>query len=225
MRRRGDRIRRFYAHDVEDSASSTSPGLQLSSDLQSLWLDTYPPLSSLSLPPTVTTLILSNLCPLPPSIFSPRLPPLLAVLQITLAPYWPDGKISILTTPLDLSHLQHLTSLILNGGEETSNLVSPELFQTLRNAEAINCIRVWYCVVDWAFTGFVFPEFIRWFFGDRGVNQEEDTVDGAEGRELSVELFFGGWLEEQIFEARSTLKEFGVSEEDKYTWVLESGEW
>ncbi|KAH8921499.1 hypothetical protein BT69DRAFT_1335503 [Atractiella rhizophila] len=51
----------------EDPASSTSPGLQLSSELKRPELHTYPPLPSLSLPPTLTYLDLSNLCPLPPS--------------------------------------------------------------------------------------------------------------------------------------------------------------
>ncbi|KAH8917701.1 hypothetical protein BT69DRAFT_1286399 [Atractiella rhizophila] len=152
MWRMGDRIRSFDAYDVKDSASSTSPGLQLTSDLKVLLLSTYPPLPSLSLPLTLTYLYLSNLCPLPSSVSGSCLPPLLWYLKIKLAPYTPDGKTSILPSPLDLSHLKHLTELYLDGGEETSNLVFPELFHTLRNAEAINCIRVWYCVVDWAFT-------------------------------------------------------------------------
>ncbi|KAH8913793.1 hypothetical protein BT69DRAFT_1344099 [Atractiella rhizophila] len=67
MQRMGDRIRSFNAYDVKDPASSTSPGLQLSSELKRLELHTYPPLPSLSLPPTLTYLDLSNLCPLPPS--------------------------------------------------------------------------------------------------------------------------------------------------------------
>ncbi|KAH8917693.1 hypothetical protein BT69DRAFT_641596 [Atractiella rhizophila] len=173
---------------------------------------------------------LSNLCPLPPSVSGTCLPPLLEYLEITLAPYSPDGKTSTLPTPLDFSHLKHLTWLELDGGEETSNLVSSQFFHTLRNAKAIATIDVRYCVVDWAFTGFVFSDFICWFFGDRGVKEEGDTVDGAEkmkrkrGRKLRVQLFFGGWLEEAIRTARSTLRDFGVSEEDKYRWVRDGGE-
>ncbi|KAH8924480.1 hypothetical protein BT69DRAFT_75682 [Atractiella rhizophila] len=230
MWRMGDRIRFFYAYDVEDSASSTSPGLQLSSDLDSLELHTYPPLPSLSLPHTLTWLNLSNLCPLPPSVSSSCLPPLLDHLKVTLAPYSPDGKISILAKPLNLSHLKRLTYLELDGGEETSNLVSPQFFHTLTNAKAIRHIDVRYCVVHWQFTGFVFSDFICWFFGARGVKEEGDTVDGAEkvkttrGRRLRIALFFGGWLEEEICKARSALKEFGVSDENEYIWVKEGGE-
>ncbi|KAH8913696.1 hypothetical protein BT69DRAFT_1344241 [Atractiella rhizophila] len=230
MQRMGDRIRTFRAFDVEDSASSPPLGLQLSSDLKILTLYKYPPLQSLSLPLTLTGLRLSNLCPLPPSVSGSCLPPLLECLKIKLASYSPDGKTSILPTPLGLSLLDHLTRLQLDGGEETSNLVSPAFFHTLTNAKAIGYVDVRYCVVDWAFTGFVFSDFICWFFGDRGVKEERDAVDGAEkvkttrGRELSVQLFFGGWLEEEIFKARSTLREFGVSQRDKSTWVLEGGE-
>ncbi|KAH8929816.1 hypothetical protein BT69DRAFT_1328465 [Atractiella rhizophila] len=219
VRRMGGRIRTFSACDVEDSAS---PGLQLSSDLKELELHTYPPLASISLPLTLTWLNLSNLCPLPPSVsgtYHPR-------------PYSPDGKTSTLPTPLDFSHLKHLTWLELDGGEETSNLVSPQFFHTLTNAKAIRHIDVRYCVVDWEFTGFVFSDFICWFFGDRGMKEEGDTEDGAEKvkttrvRRLRVELFFGGWLEEEICKARSTLSEF-VDEEDEFnefTWVQEGGE-
>ncbi|KAH8922145.1 hypothetical protein BT69DRAFT_1320412 [Atractiella rhizophila] len=228
-RRMGDRTRTLRAFDVEDSASSTSPGLQLSSDLKVLELHTYPSLPLLSLPLTLTDLYLSNLCPLPPSVSGSCLPPLLDRLKITLAPYSPDGKTSILPSQLDFSHLKHLSYLELDGGEETSSLVSPQFFHTLRNAKAIEIIDVRYCVVDWGFTGFVFSEFICWFFGDRGVKEEGDTTDGAEkvkttrGRWLRVQLFFGGWLEEEICKARSTLSEF-VDEEDKFTWVREGGE-
>ncbi|KAH8922137.1 hypothetical protein BT69DRAFT_1370339 [Atractiella rhizophila] len=231
MWRMDDRITKFRAENVEDSASSTSPGLQLSPNLKRLVLHTYPPLPSLSLPLSLIRLILSNLCPLPPSVSGTCLPPLLEHLEIELTSYWPDGKISILTTPLDLSHLKYLTRLYLDGGEETSNLVSSQLFHTLRNAEEINFIDVWYCVVDWEFTGFVFSDFIYWFFGDRRVKEEGDVVDEAEnmkttrGHELRVQLFFGGWLEEEICKARSTLREFGVSEADEDAWVRESGEW
>ncbi|KAH8922132.1 hypothetical protein BT69DRAFT_1282583 [Atractiella rhizophila] len=229
VRRMGDRIRIFRAYDVEDSALSTSPGLQLSSDLEELELHAYPPLQSLSLPLSLTDLRLSNLCPLPPSVSGSCLPPLLANLDITLAPYSPAGTTSILPSPLDLSHLQHLTELYLDGGEETTNLVSPQFFHTLTNAKAITIIDVRYCMVDWEFTGFVFSDFICWFFGDGGVKEEEEMVDGAEkvktrGRWLRVQLFFGAWLEEEICKARSTLKEFGVSNENEYIWVREGGE-
>ncbi|KAH8923371.1 hypothetical protein BT69DRAFT_1281525 [Atractiella rhizophila] len=229
-RRMGYRIRFFSASDVEGSASSTSPGLQLSSDLEYLELRTYPPLPSLSLPLTLTSLHLSNLCPLPPSVSGSCLPPLLEYLEITLVPYLPDGKTSILPTPLNFSHLKHLARVYLDGGEETSNLVSSQFFHTLRNAKAIATIDVRYCVVDWAFTGFVFSAFICWFFGDRRLKEEGDTVDGAEKvkmtrrRNLRVQLFFGGWLEDEICKARSTLREFGVSDENEYIWVREGGE-
>ncbi|KAH8930214.1 hypothetical protein BT69DRAFT_1275622 [Atractiella rhizophila] len=55
--------------------------------------------------------------------------------------------------------------------------------------------------------------------------------DGAEkvkttrGRGLRVQLFFGGWLEDEICKGRSTLRKFGVSEENEDTWVREGGEW
>ncbi|KAH8914736.1 hypothetical protein BT69DRAFT_997265 [Atractiella rhizophila] len=228
--RMGDRMRQFRAYDVEDSASSTSPGPQLSSNLKLLYLDTYPPLPSLSLPLTLTYSYLSNLCPLPPSVSGSCLPPLLEYLEIMLAPYSPAGKTSILPSPLDLSHLNQLTFLILDGGEEASNLVSPQFFHTLTNAKAIRDIDVRYCVVDWGFTGFVFSDFICWFFGDRGLKEEGDTVDGAEKvkttrrRNLRVQLFFGGWLEEAIRTARSTLREVGVIEEDCEIWIREGGE-
>ncbi|KAH8917697.1 hypothetical protein BT69DRAFT_1286391 [Atractiella rhizophila] len=149
---------------------------------------------------------------------------------MTLAAYSPAGKTSILPTPLDLSHLKYLTRLDLDGGEETSNLISPQLFHSLRNAIAINTIDVRYCVLDWASTGFLFSDFICWFFGDRGMKEEVDTVDGAEtmqmtrGRALRVKHFFGGWVEEEICRARSTLREFGVSEENVTIWVREGGE-
>ncbi|KAH8930259.1 hypothetical protein BT69DRAFT_908560 [Atractiella rhizophila] len=204
MHRMGDRIRSFRAYDVEDSASSTSLSLQLSSDLEHLELHTYPPLPSLSLALTLTWLSLSDLCPLPPSISGSCLPPLLEHLEIMLGPYSPAGKISILSTPLGLSHLQHLTRLYLDGGKETSNLVSPQFFHTLRNAKAIATIDVQYCLVHWEFSGFIFSDFICWFFGDRGVKVEGDVMDDVEmvemitGRRLSVKLFFGAWLEGEM---------------------------
>ncbi|KAH8918680.1 hypothetical protein BT69DRAFT_1285470 [Atractiella rhizophila] len=85
-------------------------------------------------------------------------------------------------------------------------------------------------MVDWGFKGFVFSDFICWFFGGGEVKEEGDMEDGAEkvkttrGRNLRVQLFFGGWLEDEICKARSTLREFGVSKKDKNTWVREGGE-
>ncbi|KAH8930226.1 hypothetical protein BT69DRAFT_906822 [Atractiella rhizophila] len=117
------------------------------------------------------------------------------------------------------------------GGEETSNLVSPQVFHTLTNAKAIHDIEVRYCIVDWEFTPFVFSDFICWFFGDRGAKEEGDGVDGAEKVKMArrrwlrlrVQIFFGGWLEDEICKARSMLIECGVSEQDN-TWVWEGGE-
>ncbi|KAH8927976.1 hypothetical protein BT69DRAFT_1277512 [Atractiella rhizophila] len=51
-----------------------------------------------------------------------------------------------------------------------------------------------------------------------------EKVKMTRGRELRVQLFFGGWLEEEICKARSTLREFGVSEGIKWIWVEEGGE-
>ncbi|KAH8923548.1 hypothetical protein BT69DRAFT_1281388 [Atractiella rhizophila] len=223
----GDRIRYFDAYYVEDSIPSSSPGLQLPSGIKSLGLLAYPPLQSLSFPYTLMHLRLSNLCPLPPSVSGTCLPPLLEQLDIKLAPYSPDGKISVLPTPLDLSHLKHLTELYLDGGMETSNLISPQFFHTLTKAKAINVIDVQYCVVDWEFMGFVFSDFIRGFFGDRGANEEWDMMgEVVEPRQcyLRVQLFFGEWPEEEIYKAGSTLREFGVREGDEDSWVREGGE-
>ncbi|KAH8929766.1 hypothetical protein BT69DRAFT_1275992, partial [Atractiella rhizophila] len=56
------------------------------------------------------------------------------------------------------------------------------------------------------------------------------TADGAakvkmtRGRELRVQLFFGGWLQEEICKARSLLREFGVSEGSKWKWIQEGEE-
>ncbi|KAH8923734.1 hypothetical protein BT69DRAFT_1281223 [Atractiella rhizophila] len=227
MRRTGHRITSFCAFDVEDSIPSASPDLQLSSALKRLALQAYPPLPSLSFPQTLTLLRLSDMCPLPPSVSGSCLPPLLEHLDIALAPYSPDGKISVLLTPLDLSHLEHLTHLELDGGHDTSNLVFPQFFHTLRNAIGISYIDVRYCVVDWEFIGVVFSDFIRWFFGDRGKIEVWDTLEEAErsrrDRYLKVQPFFGEWLEEEICEASSTLREFGVSGEDEHRWVREGG--
>ncbi|KAH8925669.1 hypothetical protein BT69DRAFT_1295492 [Atractiella rhizophila] len=113
--RMGDKIRHFKACDVEDSPASASAGLYLSSRLRYLYLSQHPPLPSLSLPHTVKHLALSNMCPLPSCISEYPLPPLLEHLTIVLAPFFADGKISILPSPIDLSHLTHLTHLILDG--------------------------------------------------------------------------------------------------------------
>ncbi|KAH8919169.1 hypothetical protein BT69DRAFT_1322327 [Atractiella rhizophila] len=180
MWRMSARIRFFRAYDVEDSACSTSPGLQLSSDLKYLGLHGYPPLPSLSLAHALTGLRLSNLCPLPPSVSGSCLPSLLEDLTMTLAPYSPDGKFSILPSPLDFSHLKHLTFLRLDGGEDASNLVPAQLFHNLRNAKVIEDIDVRYCVVNWEYAGFVFSDIICWFFGDRGLKEELDTEDRTE---------------------------------------------
>ncbi|KAH8927340.1 hypothetical protein BT69DRAFT_1294185 [Atractiella rhizophila] len=209
MRRMGDRIRRLEAHDVEDSPTSASAGLHLSSRLEYLKLGKYPPLPSLSLPHTLKDLTLSHMCPLPSSMLDYPLPPLLEYLTINLAPFpfSADGKTSILPTPLDLSHLTHLTYLMLNGGEETANLVSRQFFSTLKNATAIRVISLAYCVVD----SFDCPDFIHWFFGDWRVRGGEkgDCVNGkAIGWDLKVRLFFGEWSEEEIVIARSVMGKY-----------------
>ncbi|KAH8916007.1 hypothetical protein BT69DRAFT_1340650 [Atractiella rhizophila] len=214
MWRTSGRVRYFLASDVEDFAASIFPSLQLPSNLT--WLSLYhdPPFPSLTLPRTLQQLYLSRLCPLRPSTYhtlhiSPSSNSMVdRNFKSSLPPVLPHpqkyGKISILPTPLDLSHLEHLAFLELDDGEEASNFISPQFFHTLRNAEAIKEITVRYSVVDWEFTGFVFSDFIRWFFGDRGVQKEGHAVDEAEKvermrrRELRVERFFGGWLEEEI---------------------------
>ncbi|KAH8927333.1 hypothetical protein BT69DRAFT_1278109 [Atractiella rhizophila] len=207
MRMKGDGIRRLQAHDVEESPASASAGLHLCSRLEYLDLYKYPPLPSLCLPHTVKHLQLSNMCPLPSSISESPLPPLLQDLTLVLAPFSTDGKTSILPTPLDLSSLRHLTVLFLDGGEETSNLISREFFSTLKTATLIDCITLNYCVVD----SFDFPDFIRWFFGDwrvRGI-EKGDHGDGEEmGYYLEVRLFFGEWSGEEIVIARSTMAEY-----------------
>ncbi|KAH8925674.1 hypothetical protein BT69DRAFT_1332000 [Atractiella rhizophila] len=212
MRRMGNRIREFRAYDVEDSVPSASKGLHLSSHLEHLHLRRYPPLPSLSLPRSLLYLRLSNLCPLPTSISDYPLPPLLEYLEIVLAPFSMDGTTTILSTPLDLSHLSQLTSLSLDGGEETSNLVSRQFFSTLKNATAINEITLLYCVVD----PFDFPDFIRWFFGDWWVRRMEkgDRFDGREiGLHLEARSFFGEWSEEEIVNARKMMAEYRKSKE------------
>ncbi|KAH8915471.1 hypothetical protein BT69DRAFT_1356574 [Atractiella rhizophila] len=206
MQRMGNRIKRLEAYDVEDSAAPASSGLPLPPGLESLDLDKYPPLASFSFLRTLRHLHLSHLCPLPHSIMDYPLPPLLDYLRIELAPFSADGKTSILPIPLDLSHLTQLTKLVLDGGEETSNMVPRRFFSTLRNATAIWCIRVKYCVVD----ALHFPDFIRWFFGDWRVRgtMRGDRVDGkAMGWYLDLVLFFGEWRDEQILNANRTIGE------------------
>ncbi|KAH8929726.1 hypothetical protein BT69DRAFT_1328496 [Atractiella rhizophila] len=73
--RMGDRTRRLEVFDVEDSPSSASEGLHLSSRLKHLDLYKYPPLISFFLPHTVKGLHLCGLCPLPSSISDNPLPP------------------------------------------------------------------------------------------------------------------------------------------------------
>ncbi|KAH8915572.1 hypothetical protein BT69DRAFT_867957 [Atractiella rhizophila] len=224
MRRMGDRIRRLTVYDVEDSPASASAGLHLSSHLEYLDLYKYLPLPSLSesLPRTLKYLKLSNMCPLPSSIFNYPLPPLLEELRVLLAPFSADGKTSILPTPLDLSHLTHLTHLRLDGGEETSNLVSRHFFSTLKNATVIRTIRLEYCMVDSSDC----PDFIRWFFGDwrrRGA-EKGDRVDGRViGWHLEVHLFFGEWSEEDITSARTMMEKSTRSKRSGF-WVLQEGE-
>ncbi|KAH8924187.1 hypothetical protein BT69DRAFT_1349644 [Atractiella rhizophila] len=207
VQRMGDRITWLQVYGVEDSPASASEGLHLSSHLEWLKLDEYPPLPSLSLPRTLKFLALSNMCPLPSCISEYPLPPLLEYLRIELVPFSADGKTSVLPTPLDLSHLTCLTELILDGGEETSNLVSPPFFSSLMNATGIELIILQYCVVDSS----DFPDFIRWFFGDWRVRgaKKRDRVNGkAIGRDLEVRLFFGEWSKEEIVIARSTMRKY-----------------
>ncbi|KAH8926152.1 hypothetical protein BT69DRAFT_1028065 [Atractiella rhizophila] len=159
------------------------------------------------LPSTLKHLILSNMCPLPSSISDCPLPPLLEHVHIELAPFSANGKTTILPTPLDFSHLTQLTELFLDGGEETSNLVSPPFFSSLMNATGIQRIILQYCVVY----SFDFPDFIRWFFGDWRVRGGEkgDREDGSKiGDYLEMGLFFGEWSEEEIVIARSTMEEY-----------------
>ncbi|KAH8925632.1 hypothetical protein BT69DRAFT_1097652 [Atractiella rhizophila] len=207
VRRMGDRIRRLNVYDVEESPASASEGIRLSSQLEYLVLDKYPPVSSLSLPHTLKRLQLSNMCPLPSSISDYPLPPLLEHVEIELAPFSTNGKPTILPTPLDLSHLTHLTQLILDGGEETSNLVSRQFFSTIKNATAIYHIRLCYCVVDSS----DFPDFIRWFFGDwrvRGI-EKGHLGDGEKiGKHLEVRLFFGEWSQEEIEVGRGMMRKY-----------------
>ncbi|KAH8924001.1 hypothetical protein BT69DRAFT_114991 [Atractiella rhizophila] len=216
--RTSGRLRRLTAYEVEElssssSARSVSNGLHLPLGFTSVTLENYPPPPILSLPRTLLRLKLSNLCPLPPSLSAFPLPPLLEYLHIELAPFSTDGITSILPTPFDLSHLQHLTVLILDGGKDTSNLVSREFFSTLKNAKSIELIEISYCFVS----SFDFPDFIHWFFGDRRAEKpkknDADMEDGSrsEGGKvrsrsiLRVLLFFGEWAEEEIWIARRTM--------------------
>ncbi|KAH8919524.1 hypothetical protein BT69DRAFT_487894 [Atractiella rhizophila] len=218
--RMGDGITKLSASGVKDSSSTSSAdsqslsvGLQLSPNLISLYLYDYPPLPSLSLPQGLRHLDLSVLCPLPPSISSSPLPSLLKRLLIHLESYWANGTISMLPSSLDLSHLTQLTFLSLDGGAETSNLVSYKFFNTLKTATVIENISIWYCVVESP----GFPEFISWFFGDRGLKTEADEDESVKGnsrigRALSVCLFFGEWDEEDMRIARRTMRECGARE-------------
>ncbi|KAH8925661.1 hypothetical protein BT69DRAFT_1279536 [Atractiella rhizophila] len=215
VQRMGDRIRWLDVRDVEDSPASASESLHLSSRLEYLNLRKYPPPSSPSLPHTLKHLELWNMCPLPSSISDCPLPPLLEYLTIRLAPFSAYGKTSILPAPFDFSHLTHLTTLVLDGGEETSGLVSREFFSTLTNATAIRYMTLWYCVVD----SFDFPDFIRWFFGHRPVSGLEKVHEV--NLVLVVRLFFGEWHEEDITSARMTMGEYTRS---KSSGVWESGE-
>ncbi|KAH8915569.1 hypothetical protein BT69DRAFT_1288624 [Atractiella rhizophila] len=165
VRRMGDRIKRLSVYGAEDSPASASAGLHLSSCLEYLDLSNYPPVPSLSLPRTIKHLELLNMCPLPSSISEYPLPPLLEHLTIVLVPFFADGKTSILPTPFDFSHLTHLTELYLDGGEETSNLLSHQFFSTFKNATVLRLIRLEYCVVG----SLEFPRFARWFVGDESI--------------------------------------------------------
>ncbi|KAH8914801.1 hypothetical protein BT69DRAFT_982414 [Atractiella rhizophila] len=199
VRRMCGRIKGLDVWDVEDSASSASSTLQLPHGLERLSLQKYPPLPSLNLPHTLRVLHLSNLCPLPSSISEYPLPPLLESLKIELVPFSTDGSTSILHTPLDFSHLIHLAQMDLDGGEETSNLVPPKLFSTLKNVRSIHSMSLRYCVV----VSPDFSEFIHWFFGDWQVRGVRMQVDGVPiGSHLEVHLFFGEWSEEEIISAR-----------------------
>ncbi|KAH8914131.1 hypothetical protein BT69DRAFT_1326855 [Atractiella rhizophila] len=208
--RMGGRIRDLNAYGVEDSSSSSFPSgsasLHLAPGLLSLNLQVYPPLTSICLPNSLRKLTLCCLCPIPPSISSSPLPPLLEHIHIMLAPFSAHGYTSMLPTPLDFSHLRHLSLLILDGGEETSNLISHQFFRSLKkkNAMANSTILLRYCVVDWL----GFPELIQWFFG-------MDEEDGSMAKKLrmisnlEVVLFFGEWPEEQIEIARRTIIQYG----------------
>ncbi|KAH8924155.1 hypothetical protein BT69DRAFT_1280809 [Atractiella rhizophila] len=206
-RRMGDRINWLKVDNVEDCPVSTSAGLHFSSRLEYLDLYKYLLLPSHSLPQTLRYLYLSDLCPLPSSISDHPLPLLLEHLTLVLAPFSADGKTSILCTPFDLSHLTQLTELFLDGGEETSNLISREFFSTLKNATAIYRIILRYCVVS----SLDFPDFIRWFFGDwqaRGADRGDQEDGGKMDRHLGVRLFFGEWSEEEIAIARRTMAKY-----------------
>ncbi|KAH8916075.1 hypothetical protein BT69DRAFT_1340591, partial [Atractiella rhizophila] len=197
------------AWDVEDSPASASAGLRLPR-LEFLDLYKYPPQPSLSLPHTIKHLEVCNMCPLPSSISDYPLPPLLEHVEIELGPFSANGKTTMLPTPLDLSHLTSLTELLLDGGEETSNLVSREFFGTLKNATGIKRIRLRYCVVD----SFDSPDVIRWFFGDwrvRGI-EKGHLEDGEKiGKHLEVRLFFGQWSAEELAIARSVMGKYRKS--------------
>ncbi|KAH8922327.1 hypothetical protein BT69DRAFT_1334788 [Atractiella rhizophila] len=116
VRRTNVSIRRLSAFNVEESLSpssapSVSGGLQLSPGLTSLLLQTYPPLPTLSLPPSLLRLSIFRICPLPASISNTPLSPLLEHLSLKLSPFSADRNVSILPAPLNLSHLTQLTTL------------------------------------------------------------------------------------------------------------------
>ncbi|KAH8923985.1 hypothetical protein BT69DRAFT_113871 [Atractiella rhizophila] len=192
-RRMGGRIRELVSYGGKKFSSFSAP-------LVSAGLQSAPGLTQL-------TLRLSNLYPLPPSASSSSLPPLLEHLEVHISPLQHDVKISILPSPLDLSHLLYLTSLYLDGGEEPFNLVTLQFFPTLKIAGAIRHLDIAYCVLD----SFDLPDFVRWFFGNRrmkaankGDVAEEDgsEEEWTRGRSLSIILFFGDWGEEDITIAR-----------------------
>ncbi|KAH8921519.1 hypothetical protein BT69DRAFT_1283121 [Atractiella rhizophila] len=106
MRRTCGRTKRLTAWEVEDSASSASTSLRLPHGLEYLDLDQYPPLPSLSLPPTLRHLQLSNMCPLPPSISDHPLPPHLEHVTVELTPSPPADRHP--SSPLrSIYHISH----------------------------------------------------------------------------------------------------------------------
>ncbi|KAH8927938.1 hypothetical protein BT69DRAFT_1330044 [Atractiella rhizophila] len=194
------RIKRLDVWDVEDSASSASSTLQLPHGLERLSLQKYPPLPSLNLPHTLR--VFASL-----QSVSPPLPPSQNTLYRL---FWKLSKSSLSPSPLMEAlpsytlrltfHTSYtLAQMDLDGGEETSNLVPPKLFSTLKNVRSIHSMSLRYCVV----VSPDFPEFIHWFFGDWQVRGVRMQVDGVPiGSHLEVHLFFGEWSEEEIISAR-----------------------
>ncbi|KAH8916245.1 hypothetical protein BT69DRAFT_795434 [Atractiella rhizophila] len=121
-------IRKLTFHGVEDSSPPSAPsaldGLRLPPGLTELTLRRSPIFPLPILPTSLKRLALSDMRFPPPCISRFPLPPLLENLSIQLAPYSPDGTTSILSTPLDLSHLAQLTYLYLDGGGESSGLIT-----------------------------------------------------------------------------------------------------